>query len=179
MPGLAGLPGFLWRKLGRGGRIAVALLAAAGLVAVITSIPDLSERRRGNAERERQEEARSRRERLQADRALVAPRRARGIRSVAALEAAIAADVGRRERRRPLRVDCRRLQSGQPKLSCVAVTSEAGPSGGNRGVALGFPYRAVLNTRSGRAAFCRALGQPGEGAYDRGVTVELPAACGG
>ncbi len=37
MPGLAGLPGFLWRKLGRGGRVAVALLAVAGLVAVIAS----------------------------------------------------------------------------------------------------------------------------------------------
>ena len=105
----------------------MALLAVAGLAAVIYSIPDLSERRRGNAERERREEARERRERLAADRALVAPRRAPGARTVGALEAAIAADVVKRERRRPLRVDCRRLRPGQPKLSCVAVTSEAGP----------------------------------------------------
>jgi hypothetical protein len=60
MPGLAGLPGFLWRKLGKAGRVAVALLAVAGLVAVIASIPRLDERRRTNAERERREEARER-----------------------------------------------------------------------------------------------------------------------
>ncbi len=59
------------------------------------------------------------------------------------------------------------------------MTSEAGPSGGSRGVTLGFPYRAVIGPRSGGAVFCRALGRPGEGAYRKGVTVELPAACGG
>ena len=42
---------------------------------------------------------------------------------------------------------------------------------------LGFPYRAVMS--SGGAVFCRALGRPGEGAYRKGVTVGLPAACGG
>jgi len=155
------------------------VLALAGVAVVITSIPDLSERRRNNAERERQEEARELRERLAADRALVAPRKAPDVRSIAALEAAIAADVAKRDRRRPLRVDCRRLRQGQPKLSCVAVTSEARSSGGNRGVTLGFPYRAVMSPGSGGAVFCRALGRPGEGAYRKGVTVELPAACGG
>ena len=157
----------------------MALLAVAGLAAVIAAIPDLSERRRSNAERERQEEARQRRERLQADRALVAPRRAPDVRTVGALKAAITADVVKREGRRPLRVDCRRLRPGQPQLSCVAVTSEAGPSAGNRGVTLGFPYRAVMSPGAGGAVFCRALGRPGEGAYTKGVTVSLPAACGG
>lgn len=155
------------------------MLAVAGVTVVIASIPDLSERRRSNAERERKEEARERRERLAADRALVAPRRAPDVRSVAALEAAIAADVNKRERRMPLRVECRRLRPGQPKLSCVAVTSEAKSTGGNRGVTLGFPYRAVMSASSGGAVFCRALGRPGEGAYRKGVTVALPAACGG
>ena len=77
----------------------MALLAVAGLAAVIASIPDLSERRRSNAERERQEEAAcSAGSAWQADRALVAPRRAPDVRTVGALKAAITADVVKRER---------------------------------------------------------------------------------
>jgi len=178
LPGIAGLPGFLWRKLGRPGRVFVVVLAVAGVAAIVASIPGVSERKRDNELRDRREEAAERRDRLARQRELVRPRRAAGIRTLGALESAIAADVARRDGRRPRRVECRRIAGGaRQKLSCLAVTSEAGSVRGSRGVTLGFPYRAVADLRSGRAVFCRAIGRPGEGAYRKGTSVPLPAAC--
>jgi len=177
LPSFARLPAFLWRKLPRLGRILVALLALAGLAAVIASIPGVREARRGNAERERRERAAAAQRRAQRERELVRPRRVAGVHSTAALERAIAADVLSRERRRPLRVRCRALGGG--RFSCLAVTAEARPSRGNRGVKIGFPYRARADFAAGRAALCRALGQPGEGAFARRSAAANPVACGG
>jgi hypothetical protein len=177
MPSLARLPGFLWRKLGRVGRAVVALLALAGLAAVIVSIPGVLEARRGNAERERHERAEAAKRRVEREHELVRPRRVSGVRSTAALERVIAVDVLRRDRRRPLRVRCRPI-SGRGRFSCLAVTAEAGSSRGNRGVEIGFPYRALTDPTTGRGAICRALGRPGEGSLSR-IRVTNPAACGG
>jgi len=177
MPSLARLPGFLWRKLGRAGRAVVALLALALLAAVILSIPGVRDAKRSNAERERLDQARAARERAAGERELVRPRPVSGIRSTAALREAIVADVVARERRRPLRVSCRRI-TGRGRYSCLAVTSEAGSTGGNRGVEIGFPYRALVDPSTRRGAICRALGRPGEGSLSR-LKVTNPEACGG
>jgi hypothetical protein len=178
LPGLVQLPGFLWRKLGRVGRVVVGVIAVAGLAAVALSIPSVNDRRRNSEQRERREQAAAVRERLAGERELVRPRRAGGVRSAAALERAIGADVVRREPRRPLRVGCESIGSGG-RFSCLAITSEVAPSRGNRGIQIGFPYRAVVDPRWGRAVFCRALGRPGEGALTSRDSVSLPAACGG
>jgi hypothetical protein len=178
LPGLVQLPGFLWRKLGRIGQVLVGLLAVAGVAAIVLSIPSVNERRRNNEQRELREDAAALRQRLAYERAVVRPRRADGVRSAVALERAIGADVLRREHRRPLRVRCESIGSGR-RFSCLAVTSEAGSSRGNRAIQIGFPYRAVVDARSGRAVFCRALGQPGEGSLTKRNSVSLPAACAG
>ena len=177
MPSLARLPGFLWRKLGRARRVVVALLALALLAAVILSIPGVRDARRGNAERERRERAEAARSRAQHERELVRPRPVSGARTTTALEQAIDADVVARERRRPLRVSCRRIP-GRGRFSCLAVTSEAGSTRGNRAVEIGFPYRALIDPATGRGNICRALGRPGEGSLGR-LKVTNPEACGG
>ncbi len=178
MPSFARLPGFLWRKLPPLARVLVALLAVGALVAVIASIPGVREAKRGNAERERREQAAAAKRRVEQERELVRPRRASDVRSPAALERAIAADVLSRERRRPLSVSCRPI-GGRGRFSCLAVTARAGSSRGNRGVVIGFPYRALADFATGRAAICRALGRPGEGALTRRSPAANPKACGG
>jgi hypothetical protein len=171
------LPGFLWRKLGRVGRALVVVLALAGLVAVILSIPGVQHAKRSNAERERLDQARASRERSARERELIRPRRVTAVRSTSALEQAITADVVRREHRRPLEVRCRRIP-GAGRFSCLAVTSTAGSSRGNRGVEIGFPYRALVDISTGRGNICRALGRPGEGSLGK-LTTTNPDACGG
>lgn len=177
LPGLVQLPGFLWRKLGRVGRVVVGAIAVVGIVAIALSIPSVRDRRRDNERRELREEAASLRERLAHEREVVRPQRAGGVRSSAALQRAIGADVLRREHRRPLRVRCSRIEAGGSRYNCLAVTAEAGSSRGNRAIQIGFPYRAVVDVRSGRAVFCRVLGRPGEGALTRRDSVSLPAVC--
>ena len=177
MPSLARLPGFLWRKLGRVGRVVVALLALALLAAVIASIPGVRDARRSNAERERRERVEAARRREARERELIRPRRVSGVLTIPALERAIHADVVARERRPPMRVSCRRI-AGRGRYSCLAVTSEAGSTRGNRGVEIGFPYRALIDPATGRGAICRALGRPGEGSLGR-LKVTNPEACGG
>jgi len=155
----------------------VVLLALAGLVAVILSIPGVREAKRSNAERERLDRARAARERSERERELIRPRRVTSVRSTTALEQAITADVVRREHRPPLAVRCRRIP-GEGRFSCLAVTSEAGSSRGNRGVEIGFPYRALVDLSTGRGNICRALGRPGEGSLGK-VKATNPDACGG
>lgn len=177
MPSLARLPGFLWRKLGRVGHVIVVLLALALLAAVVLSIPGVRDARRGNAERDRRERAEAAQKRAREERELIRPRPVSGIGSTTELERAIDADVVARERRRPLRVSCRSI-TGRGRYSCLAVTSEAGSTRGNRAVQIGFPYRALIDPATGRGNICRALGRPGEGSLGR-LKVTNPEACGG
>ncbi|MGH2713142.1 MAG: hypothetical protein ACRDM7_04515 [Thermoleophilaceae bacterium] len=57
MPGVAELPGWLWRRMGRGGRLGLlgALLVAIGVVAAL--LPGIIESKQGSAEAERRERA--------------------------------------------------------------------------------------------------------------------------
>jgi hypothetical protein len=204
LPGLLAIPGFLYRKLGPGGRMVAkvsAAIALAGLVvAAIVLVPQIRDTKHENA-------ARDRRERVAAERAerrrLIAEQRPRSARSELApattparrhrlllqIEAGIVRDARARVRAGSLKppppryATCEALPGERPRarvsrLSCTAVTSEVRGQGGARGV-IGHPFRARVDYRSGRYAWCKVSGHAGEGSYVRPASVPVPRACGG
>jgi hypothetical protein len=106
---------------------------------------------------------------------------------------AIAADARARVRRGELdgrirRVDCEpypRSTAAAPHetlarrrggYSCVAVTAEFTRTAGSPGGVIGHQYRALVDFRTGRYAFCKVSGQSGP---SRDQLVTTPRACGG
>jgi len=65
------------------------------------------------------------------------------------------------------------------RYACIAVTSEIPATSGNRSGVLGHPYRARIDFRSGRYAYCKVRGRPGELAVKATPSVPVPAVCGG
>lgn len=207
MPGITGLPGFLWRKLPRAGKAVVVALALAAVAAISISIPMILTGKEAGRERELSEAAQARKERVAELRRLVRPRAltvtpvdtpsapspertAARRAALRRLQAGIVADARRREGRRIKAARCERIPSTSPppagdlsaarvRVSCVAVTSELDPNERTTGVTLGYPYIALVDFRSGQVGFCRAVGQPGEGGYTSRPEVATPAACGG
>lgn len=192
LPGLLGMPGFFWRKLSPGGRRLAALTGAAlvvGAIALaIVLVPVISDAKRENAAEERREAERvlaAQRARLRAEQR---PRRGTvpSAAVVAGVEERITADARARHAAgeldvAALRTDCSSLGHDQnlTLLGCTAVTSDVEQSDQSTGVLIGYPYRAAVDLQTGRYALCKTSGRPGEGAYDRGLIVPLPAACGG
>ena len=113
------------------------------------------------------------------------------------LSAAVQADAVARVRtgeftHKVSRVECERYPRGargedpatdlaNPKgrYSCLAITADAPPTDANNPSSIGYPYRALVDFPSGRFAFCKISGRPGEGSLTRKLPVTVPAACGG
>jgi hypothetical protein len=113
------------------------------------------------------------------------------------LMAAIAADGARRARtgefaRTPKRVECTRSpvrlgapdpasvpDAGRSGYSCLAVTTDVAPGPTTNGGSIGYPYSALVDFQTGRFAFCRVSGRPGEMLIGRDIHVDVPRACGG
>ncbi len=62
---------------------------------------------------------------------------------------------------------------------CVAVTARFERSAGTAGGLIGHPYRVRIDFDTGRYAFCKVSGRPGEGLLRRRIGVTIPPACGG
>jgi hypothetical protein len=207
LPGIAGLPKWIWNKLPRAGRVALALLPFAVVALILLLGPgiDESKDRRAAAERERRVQlAAERVQRLQVEQR---PRFRRGAAAgrdvaarsalVSALPEAIEADARRRvaagDLDGPIRsVECEpyprsvdgrgaHLDPSQPtgRYSCLAVTSEVRPSETNEGGVIGHPYRAMVDFDTGRYAFCKVSGRPGEFSISAEIEAPVPDACGG
>jgi hypothetical protein len=207
LPGITALPGWIWRKLPPAGRIALALLSFLAIVLALLLAPgiDRSKDERARAEQERLARLRAERiERLQAEQR---PRTGRGAPAgenverraalAAALSGAIEADARRRaaagELDGPIRsVECEaypRTAAGDPahrdpslatgRYSCLAVTREVVAGERNEAARIGHPYRAEVNFETGRYAFCKVSGRPGEGSIGQQPVVPVPAVCGG
>jgi hypothetical protein len=71
--------------------------------------------------------------------------------------------------------------------SCIAVTARfSGSEGGDQAAyaqseagVIGHPYRIRIAFGSGRYAFCRVSGRPGEGSLQALQAVTVPRVCGG
>jgi type II secretory pathway pseudopilin PulG len=193
LPGLFGLPGFLLRKLSPPARKVVlavlALLVAAGVVAVIVFGPRIAESNRERAVEQRRAERKAQAAEVARLRAEQRPRTgtiaAGG--AIPGVEAAITRDARARVASgelptRALRTDCRPAghdAADRVLLSCTAITSDVPATETTRGVMTGYPYRAAVAPASGRYGLCKISGRPGEGSLTRRVEIPLPKACGG
>ena len=190
LPGLLGLPKFVWRRLPPAARTAAIVLGAALVVGTVVAIPLIVTGKREGAADERRTEAaakaRSER-RLRADQAPHrghaagvprAPRAAREAAIVAALEGAITADARARLRAGTLpgpRVKdtaCssskqladlqeRARERGGAVLACLAATTVSRAPGG-KPFAIGFEFLGVTNWRRATFTWCKTNPPPGE-----------------
>ena len=198
LPGLAALPGWIWRRAGRGVRMGAVLLVLAVIAAGVALVPALRDAARDKDERLQRERAGQRAElahQLEAEQRpvrgrsrAVAPTLAARAALMDELAAAIASDGRARVRRGDLtgrirRAECepyprtvdgigadRDLTRRRGRYSCLAVTAEF--SGG----VIGHTYRALVDFETGRYAYCKIAGQSGP---SRDQLVTTPRACGG
>lgn len=199
LPGLLSLPGFLYRKLGPRGRLAVkiggSLFVVAAIAATIVLAPRIAESNRERKADERREAEAALVARVRRLRAAQRPQHGRAEAGasrtavVGALEAGILADARARSARGRLhgppanRVECEPLAGADPAAArvaydCIAVTSDL-PSGESLpGGVIGHPFRAVANFSTGRLAWCKVSPRPGEGSLSRkDLAVRIPRAC--
>lgn len=207
LPGVAGIPKWVWGKLPRWGRIAVGLLPFVIVALVLLLGPGIDESKDRRAEAERQQRAQQAAERVAQLRAEQRPRFERGTPAgrdlaaraglVASLPIAIQADARERVAAGaldgPIRsVECEpyprsvdgqgaHLDSSQTtgRYSCLAVTRTAPATERNEGSSIGHPYRVLVHFDTGRFAFCKVSGRPGEGSIGRQIPVPVPEVCGG
>jgi hypothetical protein len=207
LPGVTGLPKWVWGKLPRAGRVAVALLPLAIVALIVLLAPGIDESKERRSQAEREQRAQQAAERVEQIRAEQRPRFERGTPAgrdvaaraslVASLPIAIQADA--RERvaagalEGPIRsVECEpypRSVSGQGahldppqrtgRYSCLAVTRAVQATERNEAASIGHPYRVLVHFDTGRYAFCKVSGRPGEGSIGRQILVPVPEACGG
>jgi hypothetical protein len=113
------------------------------------------------------------------------------------LAGAVSADAARRARSgefaQPAKhVECSRYPAGvgvpdpaddlsvrNGRYACLAVTADFAPGNATVGGSIGYPYRALVHFGSGRFAFCKISGRPGELSIPRTIAVPVPPACGG
>ena len=113
------------------------------------------------------------------------------------LSSAVSADAARRAHsgefaQAAKHVDCYRYPVGvnvpdpaddltqrNARYACLAVTADFAPGSGTVGGSIGYPYRALVHFQTGRFAFCKISGRPGELIIPRTVVVPVPPACGG
>ena len=154
-------------------------------------VPRIDESKREHEQRTRAEAARALAERKRALRREQRPRHGRARAGDAgalidALERAIVADVARRVSAGALpnaakRTECEplgRLRRGLA-YACTAVTSDLPGGEVSRAGVVGYSYRAWGSPTTGRFAFCKFSGQPGEGSLVGKPLVKLPKPCGG
>jgi hypothetical protein len=207
LPGFFELPAFFWRKLPRVGKVAVAALGAALVVLAIVLSPVIQRSKEERARQDAALSARHHRQLIAEIRREQRPRFARGTPAgsnvpareqlVSSAAASIHADADSRaaagEFHGPiLRVTCDPFPpSASPvpadqvpskatgRYNCLAVTSDIPATAGNRKGAVGQVYRTKIDFRSGRYAFCKIRGRPGELAVRADTQVPVPKACGG
>ena len=207
LPGLLELPRFVWRRLPRPARVALGGAALGAVVLAIVLWPSIQDSRHEHARKEAAELARIRQVELERTRREQRPRFARGTAAGAdvtarrqllvSAETSIRTDANRRaaagEFHGPiLRVECAGYPptTGQPspdavpsrrmgRYGCIAVTSDIPATSGNRNGVVGQPYRMQIDFRSGRYAFCKVRGRPGELAVRAATPVPVPQVCGG
>ena len=199
LPGLLSLPGFLYRKLGPRGRLAVrvggSLFVVAAIALTIVLAPKIAESNRERKAEEQRQAVASLEAHVRRLRAEQRPQRGRADAGaprtavIAGLEAGILADARARAARGRLhgppatRVECKPLagvdaSAARVAYDCIAVTSDL-PSGESLpGGVIGHPFRAVADFPTGRFTWCKVSPRPGEGSISRkDLIVRIPRAC--
>ena len=188
--------------------VAVLLLAVGSAIVLLPAIQETkretaareaAERRTAQAERVRTLRAEQRVLRARAMAPPPPPDSARAVRIAARerllgdIETRILADArARRLADRLRRVSCnpfpRTVRGRDPRqdlrrrsgrYQCLAVTAEIAPTATNSAGVIGYPYRVLIDFRTGRYAYCKISGVPGEGSLEAKREVTVPKACGG
>ena len=198
LPGVLQLPSFLYRKLGRRGRIAAAVggavLVVVAVATAIVLVPRIADTKRERADRERHDAAAAAAQRRR--RLIEEQRPHRGTSAsesrgavLAELQAAILADARARTESGKLAgpaansVRCRPLTGADPRASrmpydCIAITSELPSGEGLPAGVIGHPFRAVADYSTGRFTWCKVSGRAGEGGFTQNdLALRIPRAC--
>jgi hypothetical protein len=193
LPGLAALPAWLWRRAGRPARIGAGLLLLALIAFAVALVPSLRDSERERTEATARDRAAQRAELVRRLEAEQRPRVHHGTaapdsligraRLMDAMTATITADARARGDRGAERTDCERyprsvdgtgahetLSQRRGRYLCVAVTADF------EGGVIGEQYRALVDFKSGRYAFCKVISKTGP---TRDQLVTTPRACGG
>jgi DNA-binding SARP family transcriptional activator len=208
LPDLSELPKWVWRRLPRAGKVALALLPVVVIALVLAFGPgiDRSKQERAAVQSQQRDEAvAARAERLRAEQR---PRRGSGTTAGADLAARerllgeVAAAIRSDARVRVaagelagtiLRVDCEpfpRTLGGTPphddqdartgRYACLAVTKQLRSGNSQPAGARGHPYRARIDFETGAYAFCKIAPSPGKTIVPEGdPLVAVPRECGG
>jgi len=207
LPSLGQAPAWIWRRLPRAGRIGVALLPLVVIALAIALAPGIDRAKDERADAEAQRLAQARADRLERILEQQRPRLRSGTPAAADLAArerllgeataSIRADARDRvaagELRGPIwRVECEGYPRTESRVAahelpgrrigryaCLAVTAEFGASDVSEAGTIGHPYRLRIDFETGRYAFCKVFGRPGEGSIGRSHPVGVPRACGG
>src|SRR5215210_6040677 len=205
LPGVFQLPSYVWRRLSHGARIGVVCAGLAAAVLVVLLIPGIERSKDEHARAEAERSARIRAQTIAQTRREQRPRFARAAPAgrdlaaraglVASATASIRSDASERaaagEFNGPIdRVECQGYPPAATpadrdparrtgRYSCIAVTSDIPATSGNRPGVVGHPYRARIDFMTGRYAFCKVRGRPGELAVKAPSGTGLPRVCGG
>jgi hypothetical protein len=207
MPGIIDLPGWLWRRMPPVARVGLVVAFVALIVVAVLIAPGIRESKSERERAEQQERQRiqaahqERIERVQRPRFATGPAATSGVaarrRLLDSASATLLADARRRvaagKLRGPIKgIDCEpfpRTVAGvgaedsteqrYGRYACIAVTAEFKQTEATTGGLIGHPYRMRIDFDSGRYAYCKVAGRPGEGLLTRRVTVSVPRVCGG
>jgi hypothetical protein len=180
LPDLSQMPAWVWRRLPRGGKLAMASAPVVGVIAVLALAPGIDHAKDERAKADAQRAAQIRAERIEQVRAEQQPRfatAAPGAQLLDAAGASVLADARGRVAQPILRVTCEPFPHGASastgRFACLAVTHEFGSG------VTGYPYRVLIDRESGRYAFCKVVGRPGEAMIATAPHVPLSPSCGG
>jgi hypothetical protein len=207
MPGIIDLPGWLWRRLPPVAKVGLVVGFVALIVVAVLIAPGIRESKSERERAEQQERQRiqaaheERIKRVQRPRFATGPAATSGVaarrRLLDSASATLLVDARRRVAAGQLRgpiegIDCEpfpRTVAGvgaedsteqrYGRYACIAVTAEFKRSEASSGGLIGHPYRMRIDFDSGRYAYCKVAGRPGEGLLTRRVTVSVPRVCGG
>jgi hypothetical protein len=207
LPGLTGLPSWIWRRLPQPAKVGIALLPfmVVGLVLALGPGIEEGKEKRASAQAKRLAEARADRvERLRREQR---PRFGAGQPAAQSLAGrrrlldrgavAVLADARARFAAGALDGPIRRVEC-EPyprtvaargahedtaqrfgRYACLAATLEFAPGESNEGGMIGHPYRMRIDFATGRYAFCKVSGRAGEGSIGTTPLVPVPRVCGG
>lgn len=207
LPGVVGLPGWVWRRLPRAGKVCVALSPLVVIALVLALAPGIDRSKDKRAQTQSERLARQRAERNALLRAEQRPRFGRGAAAgtdvarrttlLGEARAAVQADALRRVAAGSLDGPIRRVAcepyprsregrgahldpaSDSGRYACLAITAEVPAGERAEASAIGHPYRLRIDFTSGRYALCKVSGRAGEGSIGAEPQVTVPRACGG
>ncbi len=166
MPDLGGMPAWIWRRLPRAGKVAVASVPFVAVALVLAFGPGIRDARREREQAAQERAARADAADIARVQALQRPHLARGApagsdaeargRLLATAAGTIRADAGKQ--RTVLRVDCDPYPSAaasRGRYECLAVTADVPATARTPAAANGVAYRVLVDFDSGRYGYCR------------------------